>query len=249
MSKNFIEKINLFDSSLYDIVPSKVKRELLDQEDNNSYKCKPLNVANTYGWDVLCPFTFTAYWNGGNNQEDIVIECWDESVCVDCAPMVSHFGFGTLTFNMDFIIKTNENVSLYVRSPANTYVDGIQPLDAIIETDWLPFTFTYNFKFPKPGKATFTKGEPLYTFFPIERGFIESFNLKMSNINSYPELQDEFEHYNDTRTISNSEYGKNKPDNVSGFYARGENSMGKKYKVLNHFKVTVLNKFISDKNG
>jgi hypothetical protein len=243
MSKNFIEKINLYDTNIYDIVPSKVKKTLLDQEDNNSYKCKPLNVANTYGWDVLCPFTFTAHWNGGNRQQDITIECYDESICVDCSPMVSHFGFGTLTFNMDFIIRTNENISLYVRSPINTYIEGVQPLDAIVETDWLPYTFTYNFKFPKPGKASFVKGEPLYTFFPIERGFIESFDLKSSNINMYPELQDEFEHYNDTRSLSNSQYGENKPDSVSGFYTRGENSMRKKYNIKNHAKTTILKYF------
>ena len=56
---NFIEKINLFETSVYEIVPSKLKKALIDQDNGNSYKCKPLNIANTYGWDVLCPFTFT----------------------------------------------------------------------------------------------------------------------------------------------------------------------------------------------
>lgn len=241
--KRTIEIVELFGKSKYEVVPSKIKRELLDQEDNNSYKCKPLNVANTYGWDVLCPFTFTAHWNGGSSQEDITIECYDESVCVDCAPMKSHFGFGTLTFNMDFIIRTDENISLYVRSPTNTYVDGMQPLDAIVETDWLPYTFTYNFRFSKPGKVNFVKGQPLYTFFPIERGFIESFETKISDINDCPEFQDEFEHYNDTRLLYNQTLESERGSDLSGFYKNGKNSLGKKYNIKNHSKFIKLNPF------
>jgi hypothetical protein len=243
MHKKTIEIVELHEKSKYEIVPSKIKREILEQEDNNSYKCKPINVANTYGWDVLCPTTFTAYWNGGPNQEDITFECYDESICADCAPMTSHFGYGTLTFNMDFIVRTDKNISLYVRSPTNTYTEGIQPLDAIVETDWLPYTFTYSFKFTKPGKVDFVKGDPLYTFFPIERGFIESFETKVSSINDYPELQDEYEHYRSTRYANNDTPIEQRKKNMSGFYKRGENASGKKYEIKNHSNITNLKPF------
>ena len=196
-------------------------------------------VLKEYNGITLCPTTFTAYWNGGSNKEDVVLECYDESICVDCAPMTSHFGYGTLTFNMDFIVRTDENISLYVRSPTNTYVDGIQPLEAIVETDWLPFTFTYNFKFLKPGKVDFVKGEPLYTFFPIERGFIETFETKVSSINDYPEFKNEYEQYLHTRNVDI--YTREK--NMSGFYKRGENSSGKKYDIKNHTNITDLKPF------
>ena len=241
--KRTIEIVELHEESKYEIVLSKIKREILDQEDNNSYKCKPINVANTYGWDVLCPTTFTAYWNGGPNQEDITFECYDESICADCAPMASHFGYGILTFNMDFIVRTNENISLYVRSPTNTHFEGVQPLDAIIETDWLPYTFTYSFKFLKPGKVDFVKGQPLYTFFPIERGFIESFETKVSNISNYPELKNEYEQYTYTRLVNNHTPIEQRQKNMSGFYKRGENASGEKYEIKNHSNITNLKPF------
>jgi hypothetical protein len=243
MDKKTIEIVKLDGESRYEIVPSKIKREILERADNHTYRCKPINVANTYGWNVLCPNTFTAHWNGGPNQEDIAIECYDESICVDCAPMTSHFGCGVLTFIMDFIIRTDENTSLYVRSPTNTYVDGIQPLDAIVETDWLPFTFTYNFKFLKPGKIDFVKGEPLYTFFPIERGFIESFETKVSSINDYPEFKNEYQQYLQTRTIDNHTPVDQREKNMSGFYRKGENASGKKYEIKNHSNITNLKPF------
>ena len=34
------------------------------------------------------------------------------------------------------------------------------PLDGVVETDWLPFIFTMNWRFSKPGKVKFEKGEP-----------------------------------------------------------------------------------------
>jgi hypothetical protein len=38
--------------------------------------------------------------------------------------------------------------------------DGIQPLVGLIETDWLPFPFTMNWIFTRPGTVKFEKGEP-----------------------------------------------------------------------------------------
>lgn len=243
MSKNNIEVINLFGDSKYKIIPSRIKREWMAQGNGNPYRCKPMNIANSYGWDVLCPYKFNATWNGGDSVNDIKIEFDDPDICIDCAPMKSHFGDGVLTFNMDFILKTNENISIYIRSSPNSLNNGLQPLDAIVETDWMPYTFTYNFKFISPGTAEFEKDEVLYTFFPIERGFIESFDTKISSINDYPELQQEFEHYNNTRTESNYIQSLKEKRGLTGFYKRGENSMGKKYDIKNFSKSIILKKF------
>lgn len=243
MSKT-IEIINLFGNSKYEIVPSKVKREWMSGDNGNPYKCKPMNVANTYGWSVLCPANFSATWSGGNNVEDISVVCHDNEYCIDCLQATSHFGIGILTFKMDFIIRTPENISTYIMHPPNFINDVVEPLDAIVETDWLPYTFTYNFRFVKPGTVEFKKGDILYNFFPIERGFIESFKTKVSDINHYPGLQDEFENYNDTRTLHNKTSRNQRTKNMSGFYKKGENSSGKKYMIKNHTNITTLKPFI-----
>jgi hypothetical protein len=240
---NIIEIVELFGKSKYEIIPSKIKREWMSGDDGNPYKCKPMNVANTYGWSVLCPANFTATWNGGEDMEDISIYCDDSEYCQDCLQASSHFGLGILTFKMDFIIRTPENISTYVTHPANMLKEYVQPLDAIVETDWLPYTFTYNFKFISPGTVNFKKGEILYNFFPIQRGFIESFETKVSDINDYPEFQDEFEHFNDTRILHNNTPKGYEKDLLAGFYKRGENSLGKKYNIKNYSKTTILKNF------
>ena len=36
----------------------------------------------------------------------------------------------------------------------------MQPLVGLIETDWLPFPFTMNWVFTRPGRVRLEKGEP-----------------------------------------------------------------------------------------
>ena len=39
-----------------------------------AYRCLPLNIANAYGWEVLCNAGFLAMWWGGEGLDSIVIE-------------------------------------------------------------------------------------------------------------------------------------------------------------------------------
>ncbi|HEY5337327.1 MAG TPA: DUF6065 family protein, partial [Rhizomicrobium sp.] len=38
-----------------------------------AYRCLPLNIANSHGWEILCPDGFNAIWNGGTHAEAISI--------------------------------------------------------------------------------------------------------------------------------------------------------------------------------
>ena len=38
-----------------------------------AYRCLPLTMANSHGWEILCPANFEISWNGGENQNDIEI--------------------------------------------------------------------------------------------------------------------------------------------------------------------------------
>jgi hypothetical protein len=49
---------------------------------------------------------------------------------------------------------------VWARGGPNRIKDGIHPLDGLVETNWLPFSFTMNWKFTRPGAVTFAKGEP-----------------------------------------------------------------------------------------
>lgn len=194
-----IYRLNKDRSTLFDVVPLKVKRDWMsDSKDNFAYKCVPLNIANQYGWAVLSPVDFTVTWNSGTEVKDIVVDVQEERYK---QRFISHFGESVLTIVLDFIVKTPENYSIYVRGIPNQQKVGITSLDAIVETDWLPFTFTYNFRLNSPGVYTFKKGEPLFCFFPIERATVENFDLVESHIEEdepfYDDLRNFIEHSED----------------------------------------------------
>lgn len=175
-NKVIINRLNK-DKRVFDIVPLRVKREwMTSTRDKFAYKCLPLNIANQYGWAVLCPFDFSVVWMGGTDAPDVDVIIKDDNF--DKQSIATYFGESTLTFHPDFVIQTPENYSLYIRGIPNYSKPGIFPLDAIVETDWLPFTFTYNFKITTPGIYDFKKGEPLFAFFPIERNTVEAFDLE-----------------------------------------------------------------------
>jgi hypothetical protein len=227
------------ENKLFKVVNPKVKRTWMDDTHNNAYRCTPLNVGNTYGWYVLCPMDFTAEWNGGPLGSDLSVTVINppESSNEYFKITATNFGHGILSLIPDFIIKTSPGVSTYVRGIPNLIANGIQPLDGVVETDWLPFTFTYNFKFIKPGKIKFEKDQPLFSFFPVERGYVEQFNTLVSGIEDYPEFKKEYEMYANHRTSQQAGITE-----IDGHYGRAESPV-KKHEVDNHLKTSKIKEF------
>ena len=170
-----------------DIRPARNRRRWMNQTPNSyAYRCLPLSIANAHGWEIRCPVTCAAEWNGGSDKDDVQVifesDAGDEgnnfSGKKNKKPLVeSHFGSGILTFNLGAAISTSPGYDLWVTGPVNEFRDGIQALSAVIETYWMPYTFTMNWKFTRPNlKVRFEKGEPICFFFPIEHGLLERFN-------------------------------------------------------------------------
>src|SRR3569833_4769675 len=50
------------------------KRDWMDQApEAYPYRCLPLAIANSHGWELLNPCGFEAEWNGGLAVEDVVV--------------------------------------------------------------------------------------------------------------------------------------------------------------------------------
>jgi hypothetical protein len=230
----------LYDYEEFKIAPLHRKRDWMNlTQDAYAYQCMPLNIANDYGWAVLSPTQFTAEWDGTEELNAVKIKYEDDSY--DFAH--SHFGHGVLTISVDFVIRTSKEISIYIRGIPNEAVDGLQPLDAIVETDWLPFTFTYNYKFLKPCKIRFEKDEPLFSFFPIKRGDIESYEILSQKIESDKRFYSEYLKYSDSRQL----YLDNMDDQeialkTQRYYSNAKDPDGNKYDVVNHIKKVVVPK-------
>ena len=100
------------------------------------------------------PCSFSATWTGGNLTSDIQIRPLGDPARVD-SRVVSHFGHGVLTFHTGYLFRTSPGWALWCRGAPNTVKHGIVPLDGLVETDWLPFPFTMNWRFTRPGTVRF----------------------------------------------------------------------------------------------
>jgi len=133
--------------------------------DNHAYRCLPLTIANSHGWEILAPFSLTATWDGGVRPEALTLR---ESG--GAAPPVnfvaSHFGYGIVTFHLWYLFRTEPGWDLFASGPLNQPKDGAAPLTGVIETDWLPYPFTMNWHLTRAGTVEFRGGEPVCMVFP-----------------------------------------------------------------------------------
>jgi hypothetical protein len=159
--------------------------------DRYAYRCLPLNIANSLGWELLLPCRVEAEWNGGLELEDLQIEIAD-ATWRDRHVASSHFGSGILTFQVGYVVRTEAGTGLLARGVPNLPKDGIAPLEGFVETDWLPFTFTMNWQFTRPGRIVFEEGEPFCFLMPCRpQGFAE-YRPEIVPIAAAPELAAEY---------------------------------------------------------
>jgi Family of unknown function (DUF6065) len=180
------------------IVPGSMDRNWMDKsQERFAYRCLPLRIANQLGWFLLNDADFIAVWNGKDSPQGVSITPVNGG---HPKHITSHFGYGIITWNVPYLFRTPPGYNLYVRGPTNMFKDGIHPLDGVIETDWAVATFTMNWKFTCVGvPVSFKKDEPIAMFFPIQRGFVEGFQLAVDSINSVPETKMEYQDWSKSR--------------------------------------------------
>jgi hypothetical protein len=234
--KNDIKLNYIFDTNRFIVEPLNGRRSWMDEtSDKYAYKCLPLTVANQYGWGVYGPTGFTAEWDGREDIDSIKVQYDEEDNFVS-----SHFGHGILTISVDFLVTTNSSVSIFIQGAPNLFKDGIVPLSGIVETDWLPFTFTFNYRFTRPGKVRFEKEDVLFSFFPIERGYIESFSTSYGNIKENEKLSKDFDAYNKSR----HNYLQNNTGSFQKFYINTY-TPNKNFNVPDHSTKIKIGKFFT----
>jgi hypothetical protein len=157
-------------------------------------RCLPLLVANEAGWVLRNPIAFRATWNGEESPAGIEIDYLDNEPRP--VPVVSHFGFGVLTWSIPFIFRTSPGYNLLARGPANWPKDGIWPLEGLVETDWAHVNFTMNWKFTRTGASVlFDEGDPFCMIVPQRRGELEAFRTEVRDVATDPETKTEFDRF------------------------------------------------------
>jgi hypothetical protein len=142
--------------------PSPPRRHWMD-ETPYSYQCLPLVMANQWGWQILCPVGVRVTWDGSSGLEGLKVE-----VDAQYQPAIkSQFGSGIVTFSPPWLFRTPPGWNLYLKGPSNRWKPNCVPLEGVVETWWLNYTFTMNWKLVEPGTVTFAEGESLGQLVPV----------------------------------------------------------------------------------
>jgi hypothetical protein len=181
------------------IVPARADREWMDATNERfAYRCTPLSIANASGWELILPFSFEATWFGGAERSDIVIRSKDDDS--RCKRLVtSHFGHGVLTFHVGWLFRTPPGWAIWARGSPNESKRDITALEGLIETDWLPFTFTMNWRFLRTGTVRFEKGEAFCYITLTPHMLLDSVQPRIMRLEDDPALKSAFEQWSKDR--------------------------------------------------
>jgi hypothetical protein len=221
------------------------RRDWMDETASNfAYRCLPLTIANQTGWFVRNPVGFQAVWRGNNmpHQMEILFDTnpgtW--------APWINNqFGHGIITWNTPFLVRTKPAGSrLLIIGPANSFKHGVQPLTAVIESDWVSMSFTMNWKFTAPHlPVRFEVGEPLFQMIPIATNLcadLQDAKVTYQRLSEAPEIDKSYREWSAGRRMFHEQKarGEVKQDDWQRDYFTGRDATGAKAAPEHMTKVT-----------
>lgn len=172
------------------LVAAPSTREWMDATHHHfANRCTPLTIANASGWELLNPVSFTVTWNGYSKTADVSFHLNEAGKKLNFVSSI--FGHGIVTFHPGYLFRTDPGWMMSVRGSPNRFKDGIHPLDGLVETSWLPFNFTMNWRFTRPCSVNFKKGEPFCFITLTPSLVIESVQPVIRSIAEEPDLADE----------------------------------------------------------
>lgn len=177
--------------------PAQADRRWMDMtRERFAYRCIPLSIANASGWELALPFAFEAAWYGADEPNAVQFRSSDPRIAHFAT---SHFGHGVITFHTGWLFRTSPGWAVWARGAPNWPKDGIVPLDGLVETDWLPFPFTMNWRFTRPGVVSFEKDEPFCFITLVPHGLLDAVQPRVANLDDDPQLKAAYEAWSESR--------------------------------------------------
>ena len=215
-----------------EMVPGRARRDWMDATgERYAYRCLPLTMANTSGWELRCPFKLHIDWDGGDGLEALTLSSPYAKADVPRLA-VSHFAQGIVTFHTGYLLRTPPGWGVWAMGPPNSPKDGIAPLAGLVETDWLPFPFTMNWKMTRPGRVTFAKGEPFCFVTLQQHGRLDAVAPRRRFLADDPDLARDYALWQGSRETFLERMRLRYPDTVAeGWqrsYMRGQTPDGRK---------------------
>ena len=208
-------------------------RNKRDWFSRHAYFCLPLVIGNQYGLAMRSLWRATFLWNGGPDPADTTVTIHnteDETRYGSLQTMVSNFGLGIVTVQAAFALRTPPAINLMTLQPPNFFIDGLQNMAGVVETDNLRRDFTFNLKITRANfPVDIQVGDVIAGVMPIPRQFVENFELVDGcSLFTPEEIASEQQAARDFGR-ERTERDPLRPDGVGRRYHKGEDVYGNKF--------------------
>lgn len=209
----------------YSVRSGRAQRDYLDNTfQSHGYHCQALTSSHLSGWEILLPQDVQVVWDGQTNSEPGHVKILSGEFLPNGKVLVqTDTANATIAFNLNATIETDPEHDLVLCGPPNYFIDGAEPMTAIIQTSWYTYNpLQYCWKLNKPNEiVTFKAGTPFVFFFNRSKTLLENTDLVISSIDDNKLKRISF--YSEERS---SFYKNNKPWSWSGMYKNGLESFG-----------------------
>ena len=116
---------------------------------------------------------------------------------------------------MPYLFRTPPGINLWVKGPSNWIKDGVQPLEGVVETDWIASTFTMNWKITRVCEwVRFEKDEPYCMLVPMPRGLAESLVPRHEQMTANPDSEAQYQTWEKSRSGFLTDLGERDPEAI-----------------------------------
>jgi hypothetical protein len=173
-----IEKIDVFKIGPYpaNIKQTSIKRDWMDNTyESHAYRCFPVSIANTLGYEISFPEDISFIWDG-------ISDSTGDHVRILSGEKYAYSGRSnaTISFYTGLIFKTSKNITMMHMPVPNFFVDGAQAFTSLISTSFYEDPIPSAWKITKPNEIiTIKANQPVATILPIPLKEIASLEMNV----------------------------------------------------------------------
>lgn len=187
----------------YEVRPGKNKRDFLDDTvDKHGYVCQPMSTVGFHGWEFVLPCDVKFIWDGVADPDGSHVQILEGEYINGYRLLETGTANGTITFNLGYIIETDKDHNLLMSGAPNTFIDGVAPMNAILQTDWYHWNMPqFCWKILKANEViTIPKGTPFVFIQNYPKNLLENTEFiirdgtdeEYRRLNKYSDLRDSY---------------------------------------------------------
>lgn len=159
---------------------TRIKRDWMENTwEKHAYKCFPVSLANTIGYELSLPIDVSFIWDGvdDSSSDHVKILSGEEYIH-------NSRGNATVSFKTGIMIKSENNISFLHMPVPNLFNDNYQAFTTVISTSFFDQEFPSAIKILKANEViTIKAGEPFVTLLPISLTEMSKIELNLEEFN------------------------------------------------------------------